>query len=117
MDADLDRLFAKSEPVARALHDRILEASQTFGDVRVEPKGTCVHLCRGPAFAGVHPRKTGVMVTLKAAVALDSPRVRKAEQVSANRAHNDLVLTSLDEVDAEFLGWLRASFDLAAPKT
>lgn len=56
------------------------------------------------------------MVTLKTAVALDSPRVRKAEQVSANRAHNDLVLTSLDEIDAEFLGWLKASFDLAAPK-
>ena len=116
MDEALDTLFARSAPVARALHDRLLAEARGFGEVRVEPKATCVHFCRGPAFAGVHPRKAGVMLTLRTTFEIDSPLVRKTERASANRVHNDLVLTALDEIDDDLISWLRSAWDLAAPK-
>ncbi len=41
-----------------------------------------------------------------------SPRIAKSEQVSKNRFHNELKLTSPDEIDAELLSWLKDAYAL-----
>jgi hypothetical protein len=110
----IDGLFAKGEPVARKLYDRLMEAVSAFGQVEAQVKKTSVHLCRGAAFAGVHPRKAGVMLTIRTGAPIESPRVRRCERVSARRFHNDLLLERIDEIDAELIGWLRAGYDLGA---
>jgi hypothetical protein len=97
----------------REIYDRLLAAARALGPMEVEEKKTCVHLVRRAAFAGVHPRKAAVLVTLKTDQALEGPRIRKLEQASKHRFHNDLVLASPAEVDAEFLAWLALSYDLA----
>jgi hypothetical protein len=40
---------------------------------------------RGSAFAGFHPRKNALMLTIKADQPIKSARVAKVEQVSKNR--------------------------------
>ena len=82
-----------------------------------DPKQTCVHLVAGKdgtAYAGLHPRKGAVLLTIRTQAPLKSPRVRKAEQVSRNRCHCDVVLSSVEEVDDEVIGWLEVASGLVA---
>jgi hypothetical protein len=106
-------LFAKSQPAVKATYAAILQAVERFGEVRVEAKKTSIHLCAKSAFAGVHPQSAALMLTVRAAVEIKSPRVRKAEQTSASRWHMDLKVTSPEDVDHELIGWLRAAYDLS----
>ena len=58
-------------------------------------------------FAGMHPRKSYLYLNLRTDYPIDSPRIAKTEQVSKNRFHNELKLTSPGEVDEELLCWLK----------
>jgi hypothetical protein len=81
-------------------------------------KQTCVHITAGTdavAYAGLHPRKGAVLLTVRTQSPLTSPRVRKVEQVSRNRCHNDLLIAAPGEVDAELIGWLADAARLVAP--
>lgn len=110
----MSELFAKSGPGGQAAYEAVLAAVDAFGGVRVEEKKTSVHLMRKTAFAGVHPRRDAILLNIRLASPIESARVRNVEQVSANRYHNELLLTSEQDVDAEVAGWLRAAFDLSA---
>lgn len=96
----------------RAIYDRLLAELAQVGPFRVEPKKSSIHLARRTGFAGVHLRKTGIVLNLRTALPIESPRVVKREQVSAHRYHNEVKLTSPDEIDPELLGWLRDAYDL-----
>jgi hypothetical protein len=110
-----DALFAKSEPQVRATYDAILKAARKLGEVRIEEKKTSIHLVAGKsAFAGVHPQKAALMLTLRTAAAIDSPRIKKSEQVSANRWHHDMKLATPADVDKELVGWMKAAFAISA---
>jgi hypothetical protein len=108
-----DAFFGKSEPNVRATYEALLNAGRKFGAVRVEEKKTSIHFAAKTAFAGVHPQKAALVLTVRSSTAIASPRVRKAEQVSANRWHNDLKLTSPREVNRELVGWLREAYRLS----
>jgi hypothetical protein len=85
----------------------------------IDPKQTCVHLIAqkdGPAYMGIHPRKDAVMITLKLNEAVKNKRVKKAEKVSANRWHIDLVVNAIDEVDDELTAWMTKAWELAMGK-
>src|SRR5438874_10893809 len=77
-------------PQRSELYGELLAAIQQIGPFTEEPKKTCVHLVRWSAFAGVHPRKEGFVLTLKAAGPVNSARIVKAEQTSAHRWHLDV---------------------------
>jgi hypothetical protein len=92
----------------------LLGALAPYGPIRVEPKATCLHLCgRKSAFAGVHPRRNGVLLTIRTAAPIDSPRVRRSERASANRAHNDILLSDPSQVDDELAAWLSEGLKLS----
>lgn len=109
-DLSVEAVFA-GRPEALAVYRRLVEACAPFGPQRVEPKGTCIHLAAGrSAFAGVHPRKQGVLLTIRSRLPIDSARIRKVDRPSATRAYNDLLVETADEVDAELTGWLREAY-------
>jgi hypothetical protein len=105
--------FTKSTETVRATYGAVLTAARALGRVSEEPKKTSIHLVRSSAFAGVATRRNGLILTLKAARNVASPRVRRAEQASANRWHLEIPLASPEEVDAELRTWLRQAYDLA----
>ena len=105
--------FAKSAASVRATYDTLLTAARALGPVREDPKKTSIHLVRTSAFAGIATRKHGLVLTLKATKRVVSPRVRRAEQASANRWHLEIPIASPDEVDAELRRWIRDAYDLA----
>ena len=65
------------------------------------------------AFAGVATRKNSLILTLKAASDIKSPRVRRREQASANRWHLGIELTAPADVDDQLRAWLDAAYQLA----
>ncbi|HEX9944784.1 MAG TPA: DUF5655 domain-containing protein [Thermoanaerobaculia bacterium] len=105
--------FDGRSPAVRAIYDRLLAAAKSFGRVREEPKKTSIHLARKTAFAGVATRKNALLLTLKSATDLRSPRVAKREQASANRWHLEVRLDDPAQVDGELEGWLRSAYELA----
>lgn len=102
-----------ASPAVRAIYDRILAAAKRLGPVREEPKKTSIHLARKTAFAGVATRKNALILTLKSATDLKSPRISKHEQASANRWHLEVRLDDPVQVDAELENWLKAAYALA----
>jgi len=101
-------------PASRQLYRDLLAALRKIGPFQEEIKKTSIHLVRESAFAGVHPRKQYLLLTIKAAKPIRSARIVKTEQVSKNRWHLELKLTAADEIDSELLGWLREAYDLCA---
>lgn len=105
--------FEDRAPAVRAIYDRLLQAAKRFGPVREEPKKTSIHLARKTAFAGIATRKSALILTLKSATDLRSPRISKREQASANRWHLEVRLDDPAQVDGELVGWLKAAYELA----
>lgn len=105
--------FEDRTPTVRAIYDRILAAAKRLGPFQEEPKKTSIHLARKTAFAGVATRKNALILTLKSATDLKSPRIGKHERASANRWHLEVRLDDPAQVDAELEGWLAAAYALA----
>jgi Domain of unknown function (DUF5655) len=104
--------FTSAGPSSRQLYKQLLTAIRPIGKFREEIKKTSVHLLRGSAFAGVRPRKQYLLLTIKATAPIKNPRIVKEEQVSKNRWHLEVKLSSENEIDRELLTWLREAYDL-----
>ncbi len=104
--------FTDKSPVVREIYNRLMNALRKFGPVTEEPKKTSIHLVHGSALAGVSTRKDALWLNIRLDHKIASPRINKMEQVSAKRFHNELKLTSPDEVDAELIGWLKEAYHL-----
>ncbi len=107
----VDRLFA---PPVRGLARDLIAIACALPDVAVDPKGTCIHLNRRVAFAGLHPRKTGVLLNLRTSAPIEHERFRKTERLSAHRYNNETLIESADALDATLRGWLAEAHALAA---
>lgn len=117
IDDAVDALFAGKNAVVRRIYDRLWEGLGRVGPFHAEAKTTSIHLVHRSSFAGIHPRKSSLLLTLRTDRPIDSPRVVKREQVSRSRWHNDLKLTAPDEVDDELVGWLVDAYTLSGPAT
>ena len=104
--------FTTAGPESRLLYKQLVDAIRSIGKFREEIKKTSVHLVRGSAFAGVHPRKQYLLLTIKTKAPIKSARIVMTEQVSKNRWHLEVKLASESDLDRELLGWLRDAYGL-----
>ena len=95
------------------IYAALLKTVSKFGAVRAEEKKTSIHLCAKTGFAGVHPRKSAVLLNIRSDAPIKSKRIRKVEKVSANRFHNEMLLETPKDVDAEVTAWLKAAYGLS----
>lgn len=105
-------LFGRAASQVSDAYAAILAAVRPLGPVIVEAKKTSIHLVAGSAFAGVHPQKSKLRLNIRTDRRLESPRIRKVEQVSARRFHNEIDLATPGEVDDEVRGWLEEAYAL-----
>lgn len=106
--------LASSEPKVQELYQKLLLFCRDLGSFSVEEKKTSIHLVRKSAFAGVHPCRQHLVITVKAASAIRSSRIFKSEQVSKSRWHHKIKLLKRTDLDAELSGWLREGYDISA---
>jgi hypothetical protein len=107
-----DALFMGKDESVQSTYCHLLEVLHALGPFQEEPKKTSIHLVRTVGFAGVHPRKSYLILNLRTDYPLDNPRITKSEQVSKNRFHNEVKLASPSEIDEELLGWLKDAYAL-----
>jgi hypothetical protein len=110
---DVSNHFESRSPKVRQIYDRLLETAGALGPFEEDPKKTSIHLNRKAAFAGVATRKESLILTLKSARDLQSPRISKHERASANRWHLEVKLSDPADVDAELIGWLKDAYDIS----
>jgi hypothetical protein len=113
-NATLASHFSRRDSRVREIYDRLVETAERFGPVKQEPKKTSIHLTRKTAFAGVATRRDAVILTLKSASDIKSPRVTKREQASANRWHLEVRLTDPKQVDKQIATWLEQAIQLSS---
>ena len=106
--------FKRSEPEVHETYRRVLEAARAIGPVVEESKKTTIHLVARTAFAGVATRRSSLILTLKSAKDIRSPRINKREQVSAHRWHVEIRLVKPSDVDRQLTMWLRSAYELAS---
>ena len=112
--ATIESVFQGREPAALATYRALLDRMTELGPFEEQAKNTSIHLARKSAFVGVHPRKAAILLVIRTGAPIASPRVRKLERVSANRWHNEMLLSDPGEVDPELLGWLGEAYALSA---
>ncbi|MEV7133979.1 DUF5655 domain-containing protein [Arthrobacter sp. NPDC093128] len=110
MDTALDTILAR--PVCALVYDALLALLHGIGSFEVEPKKTSLHITHGRAFLGVHPRSNGLLINVVTAEPIEDPRIRRSERVSANRVHNELLVTTAAGVDAQLQAWIGQAYDL-----
>src|ERR1044071_1385352 len=97
-------------PASQATYAKVVSEVSRLGPFEVEEKKTSLHLTHGRAFAGVHPRATGIILNLVFDAPLKNSRVHKSEQVSANRHHVEFKLEDPTEVDAQLVAWIKRAY-------
>jgi hypothetical protein len=105
-------LFTGKDDVVQFIYNRLLEVLRTLGPFQEEPKKTSIHLVHTVGFAGVHPRKSFLLLNVRTDHPIQSQRITKTEQVSKSRFHNEVKLASPSDVDEELLGWLKDAYQL-----
>src|SRR6266516_7626119 len=96
-------------PPVSAIYKRLLNTAKAIGPFTEDPKKTSIHLTRSTAFAGIATRKSALILTIKSATDIKSPRIFKREQASANRWHLEVRLEDPKQIDAELKAWLKAA--------
>ena len=105
--------FLNKDPSVRALYDLLLKTLGKFGPIEEDPKKTSIHLNRNSALVGVETRKDCLLLTIKADHQINSPRIEKLEQISAQRFYHKVRIRSVEDFDAELNSWLKDAYQLA----
>ena len=108
--ATIERIQA--DDTAREIFEILQGALAELGGHEIEEKQDSLHVANGRAFLAIRPRSGAVLLSLVTNEPIVSERIRKTEQVSKNRWHNEIVLRTTAEVDAELAGWLRQAYAL-----
>ena len=106
-------LFEGKAPTLRATFDHLVEKLQQFGEVRVAPKQTSIHLEKNSGFAGVHPRITSFNLEFRTDYKIDDPRITRVQQLSARRFEHTVKLERESDVDEQLLTWLKDAYELS----
>jgi len=109
--SELDHLRDK-EQIVSDIYEKLLEELHKFGQLKIEPKKTSIHIGNRFGFAGIYTRKDYINLEVHLNYKLANDRVSKVEQASANRFHHTIKLTKTKDVDKELLTWLKEAYEL-----
>ncbi|MCB9451890.1 MAG: hypothetical protein H6672_10650 [Anaerolineaceae bacterium] len=109
----VDSLFEGKAPELRSTFDHLIKQLRQFGDVKVAPKQTSIHLEKNSGFAGVHPRKTYFNLEFRIDHEIDNPRITRMQQLSARRFEHTVKLETESDVDEQLLKWLKDAYELS----
>jgi Domain of unknown function (DUF5655) len=103
----LDDHFAGTDPVVRALFDRILAE---LGPVTVLPEKTRIALAIRMSFAAFMPRRHWLDGHLVLAREAEHPRFRRVQAMSRRNVVHEFRLTGPDDVDPAFVALLHEAY-------
>lgn len=111
-DQAVNELYTGPKAALRPIHDRVMAAIDGLGPYEVAPKKTYLSLRRKKQFAMVGPAtKSQVEIGLNAKNLAGGERL--LEQRPGGMCQYKVRVSSLGEVDAELVGWVRAAYEAA----
>jgi hypothetical protein len=108
----LEALYSGKKAALRPLHDAVMALVTPMGAFEQAPKKTYISLRRKKQFAMLGPA-TQTAVELGLNVKDLPPAARLKAMPPGGMCQYTVRVNSMDEVDAELAGWLRAAFDAA----
>lgn len=108
--SDYQPLLVNKEKTVSELLETILSILEQFGPYQIEAKKTSLHLVKEKAFLGIHPKKKWLDINIVSNQAIDHSLITKNEHISKNRWHNNLRLSSVEEVDDTVKKLLHAAY-------
>lgn len=100
------------DPISSEVYGSLTDQISTLPGCELQENASSFHVAHGRAFLGIHPRRGGILVNIVLDRQLDAARVHRAERVSANRWHNEVILRDPEQIDSELLGWIREGYAL-----
>ena len=111
-DDVLSEIYAGPKAALRPIHEKLMAELRGWGEFEVAPKKGYVSLRRKKQFAMVGPAtKTQVEVGLNMKELVGGGRL--VAQAPGGMCQYKVRLSSVAEVDAELMGWVRAAFEAA----
>ena len=108
----LEAIYVGPKADLRLIHDAIMAHVSGFGEFETAPKKAYVSLRRTKQFAMIGPAtRTQVEVGLNVSALPGADRLKK--QKPGAMCQYSVRLSDVADVDAEFMGWIRAAFDAA----
>ncbi|MGO4247916.1 DUF5655 domain-containing protein [Paenarthrobacter sp. RAF54_2] len=104
----------ETDPASSGIFQALMDSLSALEGCELQENASSFHVTHGRAFLGIHPRRGGILVNVVLESELESDRVHRAERVSSNRWHNEVIVKDATEIDAEFLSWVRAAYALTA---
>jgi hypothetical protein len=104
------------DPISSGVYGALMDKISAMDGCELQENASSFHVAHGRAFLGIHPRRGGILVNIVLTRELESTRIHRAERVSANRWHNEIILKDPAEIDAELLNWISEGYVWARRK-
>lgn len=82
------------------------------GEMTIDSRPCCIHLDNDSTFVAIWLLKDIIRLDFSTTNEIESSRILKYEKIAAHRYINYLELKSSDDIDQEFLNWIKESYDL-----
>ncbi|RAM39078.1 DUF5655 domain-containing protein [Arthrobacter globiformis] len=98
------------DPISSEVYEALATEISALDGCELQEKASSFHVAHGRAFLGIHPRRGGLLINIVLDRQLESARVHRAERVSANRWHNEIMLHGRREIDTELRTWINEAY-------
>jgi hypothetical protein len=105
----IDDHFRGKGPELRNVFDALCTALKRTGPLRVDAVESTINLVSTHHFGGVAVRRHHLRLGFLADRTIRDARIVRAERVGPHRISHHVALRSIDELDAQLLGWLAAA--------
>lgn len=112
----VEQHFAKATPGVRTTFDAVLAVIASLGPVEVLAEKTRIALHVRMSFAAFVPRRNWLNGHLVLPRRIDSQRFPRVDTISPRNVVHNFRLSSPDEVDEEFAGWLAEAYEVGAQR-
>ena len=108
----LEKHFKNKEKAKRMFDYLVGQINNNIGKCKIVSIPCCIHLFGNYDFLAALPKKDGLEIRFALNRRLDSPRLKQCVKMSSKVFKNCFYLNSKKEIDNEFIGWLKESYNL-----
>ncbi len=102
----------KNKEKAKKIYDQLLaETNEKIGKVKEISLPCCIHFFGKYDFLAALPKKDSLEVRIALDRILKNPRLKVAVPVSAKMYKNCFEINSEKDLDSEFMGWVKESYN------
>jgi hypothetical protein len=103
----------KHKEKARELFNFLLQQiEKNIGECKIVSLPCCIHLFGNYDFLAVLPKNDGVEIRFALNRKLNTPRLKVSVPMSSKMFKNCFDISSRQEIDIEFMGWVKESYFL-----